>query len=125
VVACLLDYPVLHDILDPADWSGRALVNLTNGTPAQARETAGWAAGRGAAYLDGGIMAVPPMIGQPEAFVLYSGSKEQFDRYEPLLNCLGDSKYVGADAGWRRSTTWLCSARCMANSPAPRTHSPW
>ncbi|WP_409492211.1 NAD(P)-dependent oxidoreductase [Amycolatopsis sp. cmx-11-12] len=101
VVVCLLDYPVLHEILDPVGdaLAGRALVNLTNGTPDQARETATWATERGADYLDGGIMAVPPMIGQPEAFVLYSGSRPVFDQYEQALNRLGIAKYVGAAAG--------------------------
>ncbi|RSN55503.1 6-phosphogluconate dehydrogenase [Amycolatopsis sp. WAC 04182] len=101
VVVCLLDHPVLHEVLEPAGdaLAGRAVLNLTNGTPAQARETADWAAQRGAGYLDGGIMAVPPMIGQPEARVLYSGSRPVFDEYEQTLNRLGTTTYVGTDPG--------------------------
>ncbi|MEV4160384.1 NAD(P)-binding domain-containing protein [Nonomuraea dietziae] len=61
VVICVLDYAVVHEILDPLSGSiaGRTLVNLTNGTPKQAREAAEWATGYGADYLDGGIMACP------------------------------------------------------------------
>ncbi|WP_410585042.1 NAD(P)-dependent oxidoreductase [Amycolatopsis sp. lyj-108] len=101
VVVCLLDYPVLHEILDPVGdtLAGRALVNLTNGTPDQARETATWAARHGTDYLDGGIMAVPPMIGQPEALVLYSGSRPVLDQNEQALNRLGAARYVGTDPG--------------------------
>ncbi|MGY6650672.1 NAD(P)-binding domain-containing protein [Amycolatopsis sp. TRM77291] len=101
VIVCLLDNEVTHDVLAPAAGalSGRLLVNLGNGTPEQARETAVWAAGHGADYLDGGIMAVPPMIGRPEALVLYSGSKSAFDQHEGLLGRLGGSRYLGTDAG--------------------------
>src|SRR5688572_15625198 len=69
VVVCVLDYDVVREILAPAGGalSGRAIVNLTNGTPQQARETAKWIAAQGADYLDGGIMATPPMIGEPHA----------------------------------------------------------
>lgn len=101
VVACLLDHDSVHETLDPvaADLSGRTLVNLTNGTPAQAREMAEWAAGHGIAYVDGGIMAVPPGIGTEQAFLLYSGSRSAFDAFAPALELLGAPRFVGEDPG--------------------------
>ncbi len=101
VVVCVLDYAVMQEILHAAEdiLPGRLLVNLTNGTPQQARKTAAWAAACGAEYLDGGIMATPSMIGQPEAFILYSGSAVAFDAGQAILNTLGGSQYLGADAG--------------------------
>ncbi|GAA5082093.1 3-hydroxyisobutyrate dehydrogenase-like beta-hydroxyacid dehydrogenase [Thermocatellispora tengchongensis] len=100
-VVCLLDYGTVHEVLDPVAGAlaGRTLVNLTNGTPRQAREAAGWAAGHGADYLDGGIMAVPPMIGGPGAFVLYSGSRPAFTAHEGTLGGLGDAHFLGEDPG--------------------------
>jgi 3-hydroxyisobutyrate dehydrogenase-like beta-hydroxyacid dehydrogenase len=100
VIVCLLDHAAVRTVLDPVGDGvrGRALVNLTNGTPAQARETAAWAAGRGAAYLDGGIMAVPAMIGRA-GFVLYSGDRAAFDAHEPTLAALGEARYLGAEPG--------------------------
>lgn len=98
VVVCLLDYRSVREVLD-VDLSGRVLVNLTNGTPAQARELAAWAAGKGAAYLDGGIMAVPPMIGTPASFLLYSGEQAVFDTHREVLDLLGVSHFLGADPG--------------------------
>ncbi|QWF78651.1 NAD(P)-dependent oxidoreductase [Amycolatopsis sp. CA-230715] len=99
VLVCLLDYRSVHEVLDAGAVSGKVLVNVTNGTPAQARELAGWAAEHDADYLDGGIMAVPPMIGGPGAFLLYSGSRAAFDTYRGPLDALGESHYLGADPG--------------------------
>jgi 3-hydroxyisobutyrate dehydrogenase-like beta-hydroxyacid dehydrogenase len=101
VVACLFDAWSVHEVLGAgaASLPGRVLVNLTNGTPGEARELAAWVAERDVEFLDGGIMAVPPMIGSPAAFVLYSGSQGAFDANRELLDSLGESMYYGADPG--------------------------
>ncbi|MEU9865455.1 NAD(P)-binding domain-containing protein [Streptomyces sp. NPDC047971] len=100
-LVCLLDYAVSGAVLRPAEGSlhGRTLVNLTNGTPAQAREAEAWATGHGASYLDGGIMAVPSTVATSRASVLYSGPKRHFDAHEDTLKALGAAKYLGVDAG--------------------------
>ncbi|GII02316.1 NAD(P)-dependent oxidoreductase [Planobispora takensis] len=101
VIACLLDHESVREVLDPlsGELAGRTLINLTTTTPAQSRESAAWAARAGVAYLDGGIMAVPEMIGRSGASILYSGSAEVFERYEPLLDLWATSTYFGDDAG--------------------------
>ncbi|WP_412075762.1 NAD(P)-dependent oxidoreductase [Streptomyces xanthophaeus] len=101
VIACLLDHASVHEVLDPLsdDLAGRTLINVTTTSPAQSRELAAWAARAGVAYLDGGIMAVPPMIGRPGSSILYSGSAEVFHQYKPLLDLWGTSTYFGEDAG--------------------------
>jgi 3-hydroxyisobutyrate dehydrogenase-like beta-hydroxyacid dehydrogenase len=100
-VICVLDYAAADSIIESASaaLSGRALVNLTNGTPAQARAAAERVERLGGAYLDGGIMATPPMIGGEHALILYSGSKATFDAHVRSLEALGAAKYLGADAG--------------------------
>ena len=102
VVVCLLDDASVEEVLADADLAGRDLVNLTTGTPAQARARADWARERGARYLDGGIMAVPPMIGVPDAggYVFYSGSRELFERHRETLAVPAGTTYVGRDAGF-------------------------
>lgn len=101
VIVCVVDYHAVHEILDPAAdvLSGRAIINLTNGTPKQARETAAWATELGADYIDGGIMAIPPTIATPEAFLLYSGSERAFKSHQRQLGVLGTGTYVGTDPG--------------------------
>ncbi|MGF0171804.1 NAD(P)-dependent oxidoreductase [Streptomyces sp. Marseille-Q5077] len=102
VVVCLLDDASVGEALDGADLSGRDLVNLTTGTPAQGRSRAAWATARGARFLDAGIMAVPPMIGDAEsgAYVFYSGSPELFEEHGATLAVPAGTRYVGADAGF-------------------------
>jgi len=102
VVVCLLDDSSVEEVLSGTDLAGTDLVNLTTSTPAQARARAEWARERGARYLDGGIMAVPPMIGVPEAggYVFYSGSPELFERHQETLGVPAGTAYVGEDAGF-------------------------
>lgn len=101
IITCLLDDASVRETLAPVapELARRTLVNLTNGTPEQARRAADWAAQHGAEYVDGGIMAVPAMIGGPAAFILYSGSRTAFDRYQADLAALARPAFVGEDAG--------------------------
>ncbi|MFD0902927.1 NAD(P)-dependent oxidoreductase [Actinomadura sediminis] len=101
VVVCLYDHASVHETLDPvADGlRGRTVVNLTTTTPDEARELAKWADAHGIAYLDGAIMATPPMIGAPGARILYSGSREVFEEHRELFGLWADATYDGADAG--------------------------
>lgn len=108
VVVCLLDDESVAEALEGLDLAGKCLVNLTTTTPAQARARARWAQERGARYLDGGIMAVPPTVGVPEAggYVFCSGSREAFEALREALAVPLGTRYVGEDAGSPRCTTW-------------------
>ncbi|OBB31677.1 6-phosphogluconate dehydrogenase [Mycolicibacterium peregrinum] len=101
IVVCLFDQASVHEVLDPvADrLAGRRLVNLTTTSPEGARELARWAAGHGAHYLDGGIMATPEMIATPQSAILYSGSASVFEDYRVLFELWGSTEYFGDDAG--------------------------
>lgn len=101
IVVCLFDQASVHEVLDPvADrLAGRRLVNLTTTSPEGARELAQWAAGHGAGYLDGGIMATPEMIATPQSTILYSGSATLFEEYRELFELWGSTEYFGDDAG--------------------------
>ncbi|MEV6773591.1 NAD(P)-binding domain-containing protein [Nocardia sp. NPDC051030] len=101
VIAVLFDHASVHETLDPiaADLAGRQLINLTSTAPEQSRELARWASEHGIELLDGGIMAIPPMIGGPGSSILYSGSQPVFDAHRETLELLGTAEYFGADAG--------------------------
>ncbi|WEX86121.1 NAD(P)-binding domain-containing protein [Sinorhizobium garamanticum] len=100
-ILCVVDYPAARAILAEAEpvLANRDLVNLTNGTPGEAKDLAAFLQARGAAYLDGGIMAIPPMIGDDGALILYSGSAALFEGHKAALDALAASHYLGDDPG--------------------------
>ncbi|WP_067847806.1 NAD(P)-dependent oxidoreductase [Nocardia lijiangensis] len=100
-IVCVTDYRAMYELLGASDvdLDGTQLINLTSGDSAQAREAARWAEQRGARYLDGAIMAIPPAIGTAEAVILHSGPQPDFEALEPALGALGTVTYLGADHG--------------------------
>ncbi|MFD7455634.1 MULTISPECIES: NAD(P)-dependent oxidoreductase [unclassified Streptomyces] len=100
-IVCVTDYQAMRELLDASDveLAGTTLVNLISGESAQAREAARWAGERGARYLDGAIMAVPPAIGTAEAVILLSGPRSDFEAHKPALDALGTVTHLGADHG--------------------------
>ncbi|MFI6323945.1 NAD(P)-binding domain-containing protein [Nonomuraea sp. NPDC050556] len=101
VIFCVLDYAAVDALLAEAGEAvqGRTILNLTNGRPVEARRTAEQVGKNGAEYLDGGIMAVPPMIGNPGALILYSGPEKVLDGHRATLEHLAAVRYVGEDPG--------------------------
>lgn len=97
VVVCLLVDDTVRSTLDGLDLTGKTIVNLTHTSPQQARDTAQRLAP--AQYLDGGIMAVPAMIGTPAAFIIYSGAADTFDDHRSALSALARPVHVGSDPG--------------------------
>ncbi len=104
IVACLQDYAAMDDVLGvaaiKARLSGKTLVQLSTGTPAQARAAASWAADAGATYLDGAIMGFPKDIGTEGLLVLYGGTEEAFAFCDPFAKAIGGTAFrVGDDPG--------------------------
>lgn len=100
VILCVLDFESVLEVLAAADdLTDRTIVNLTTGSPAEAQKLATLVADRGARYLDGGIMAIPSLIGTEHAVVLYSGVEAAFTRHEPVLAAFGKATYLGVDPG--------------------------
>jgi 3-hydroxyisobutyrate dehydrogenase-like beta-hydroxyacid dehydrogenase len=101
VVVCVSDYDSVREILTPYSdiLPGRVLVNLSSGTPEQAREMSEWVSSRGAEYLDGAAMSGTRLVGRPEAVFLYSGSPSTFTAHQSLLKSLGGATYLGEDSG--------------------------
>jgi 3-hydroxyisobutyrate dehydrogenase-like beta-hydroxyacid dehydrogenase len=102
VIVCVSGYEAMRQIVEPVGerLSGHLLVNLTSGTPTEARAVAAWAAELGVDYLDGAIMATPPLIGGPETLILYGGSQGAFEEHAPTLMTLGgQSTFLAEDVG--------------------------
>ncbi|KAK4119588.1 hypothetical protein N657DRAFT_650078 [Parathielavia appendiculata] len=109
LLICLFDYPTIYSAFSPlADASssqpltGKTVINVTNGTPRQARAMESHLKSLGAsAYFDGGIMVTPQLVGTPAAFVVLSGETEQAYTAlaAALLKPIGMVQYVAEDPG--------------------------
>jgi 3-hydroxyisobutyrate dehydrogenase len=101
IIVCLLDNAAVQATLNGAldHLYGKTIVNLTNGTPDQARKLSDLLVSHGAGYVHGGIMATPSMIGSPHALVLYSGSPDAFKAAEADLSVLAKCIFLNEDAG--------------------------
>ena len=102
-VMCVYDYRAADAILAmegvAAALDGRLLVQLTTGSPQDAREAEAWAHRQGASYLEGAIQAAPDQMGQPDTPILVSGAEAAFRAAEPLLQVLGGGiVYLGGKA---------------------------
>lgn len=115
ILVCVDNYAVTHSLLGTDDvapnLSGRTLVQLSTGTPHEARESAEWFSERGVAYVDGAILVLPDDIGKEYAQILFAGPEAAYAKVEPLLQCLGgDLRYVGENvrAAATLNLAWLC-----------------
>jgi 3-hydroxyisobutyrate dehydrogenase-like beta-hydroxyacid dehydrogenase len=104
LVVCLSDYAATSSVLSEGDFSDnlrdRLIVQLTSGTPHQARALESWVTSHGASYLDGSIGAWPRQIGGPDAGILIVGREASFISAEPLLKLLaGSLDYLGENIG--------------------------
>lgn len=104
LVICVSDYRATRRILEAdgavAALHGRTLVQLSTGTPKEARELNAWALQQGARCLNGDIMAWPRQMGTDEATIAVSGDNEVFLQTEAVLQALaGHVVYLGAEPG--------------------------
>ncbi|WAS96769.1 NAD(P)-binding domain-containing protein [Nannocystis punicea] len=99
VIVCVTDYAATRALLEAALLAGKTVVQLSTGTPQEARELAAWATARGARYLDGAILAVPSQVGGPHANLMTSGSREAFAAAEGVLAEMGAVRFVGEPPG--------------------------
>ena len=91
-----------RELLEPAAdlLAGRAVVNLSDGTSAEARAVAEWVVDQGADYLHGQIMTVAPAVGHPDAVVFFGGSAAVHEEHRSVLGLLGGrGSLISADAG--------------------------
>ncbi len=104
VLICIDSYQSALALFDTADvirlLPGRVIVQLSTGSPNEARRAEAWFSSHGALYLDGAILGGPENIATARAMILYSGSRELFDRCSALLSVLGPgTRFVGANIG--------------------------
>ena len=102
VVVCVSDYEAADSFLRKPDaldmLKGRVLIQLSSGSPRNARSSHAWCHEAGAIYLDGAIMVYPEKIGTPESLLVIAGDEDGFSTAEPILrNLFPQIDYLGTD----------------------------
>jgi len=104
VIFCIHGYKATKLLLDDPDivplLAGRTILQMSTGTPAEAREAEAWVNEQGGHYLDCAIMVYPPSVGKPAGQLLFSGAEEVYDECTPFIKTLGgDIRYLGSAVG--------------------------
>jgi len=115
VLICVADYAASRSILATPGVAdalrGKVLVQLSTGTPQDARDD--WAALSGVAYLDGALLATPGQIGRPDTPLFISGEERALASCRPVLQAIaGNILYMGEPIG--NAAAWdLATLSCM------------
>lgn len=96
-VVCLDRYEHVRAVLGRADLAGCTVVNVTWGTPDEARTMSRWVGERGGRYLDGNIYVYPEGLGSSSVGLSYAGDRSVFDQHADVLSVLARPTYDGAD----------------------------
>ncbi len=115
ILICIDNYTVTMAMLKSDEvtplLAGRTVVQLSTGTPREARESAEWMKAHDVSYLDGAILAGPSEIGTDTSQILLSGEEAAHKSSGGLLQCLGgDVRYLGTNvrAASALDLAWLC-----------------
>lgn len=80
IMICIDGYDNTKALFDAAELTallhGKTIIQMSTGTPAQAREAESWVHQSGAKYLDCAIMVYPETVGSSSAQLLISGAKD-------------------------------------------------
>lgn len=102
-VICIDDYTACNALLESpgmrAALNESVIVQVSTGTPGEARSTAEKVAAAGAGYLDGAILAYPREVGH-DALIAISGDEAVYEAHKSALSALStDIRYLGAAVG--------------------------
>ncbi len=102
VIVCIPNYQLTTELFEQPDIApllqGRAIIQLSTGSPKEADDSAQWFGDRGASYLDGAILCWPGHIGTPDGRILVAGPEPVFeDCRTDLQHLAGDLRYLGSN----------------------------
>ena len=102
LVVCVSDYKATRKIfanVNATTLRGRTIVQLSTGTPKEARDFDVWLQQLGGNSLNGDILAWPRQIGTNEATISIAGEGTLFKKHASTLQALATIEYVGEEAG--------------------------
>jgi 3-hydroxyisobutyrate dehydrogenase-like beta-hydroxyacid dehydrogenase len=104
ILVCVQDYVVTRDLFGASAIAprlhGKTMIQLSTGTPREARKAEAWFGKLGASYIDGAIMRYPTGIGTPTTKILFAGPNTAYKACLPTISPLGGGlTYVGPNIG--------------------------
>jgi 3-hydroxyisobutyrate dehydrogenase-like beta-hydroxyacid dehydrogenase len=123
ILVCIHGYAATRALLDDPQITpllkSRTLIQMSTGTPAEARAAEAWIQDRGGRYLDCSIMVYPQSIGNPDGQVLVSGDSAAWDECAAAIKLLGgDVRYLGQAVGAAAALDLAVVTRLVANTVA-------
>lgn len=107
ILVCVTSYAAADHILGDAvpELPGKVVVQLSTGSPQEARASETWTHAHGADYLDCAITGSPNSMGTPHAHILVAGKEAVFRKAEPTLRLLASNldykgQAIGLAAAW-------------------------
>lgn len=101
VVVSVANYGAADEVLNQEGvagaLAGSTIIQITSGSPADARRGLAWATEHGVDYLDAAILAYPSFVATEYATVFYSGSKALFDRHVGTLKAIAENAVFVAE----------------------------
>ncbi|QLC24926.1 NAD(P)-dependent oxidoreductase [Parasphingopyxis algicola] len=101
IIVCLPDYGstvAACDAVEKSAWAGKTFVQLSSGSPEDARATDRWAKERQLSFIDGAIATFPDRIGAPTTAIFFSGDRTAYDACDTVLKALGGRNVFVSDA---------------------------
>jgi len=121
ILICIHGYAATRSMLDDPEiiplLSGRTIIQMSTGTPAEARAAEAWINEQRGHYLDCSIMVYPESIGKTEGQLLISGSQEIYHDCAPYIKNLGDDiRYLGSSIGAAAALDLAAVTRLVVNT---------
>ena len=115
ILICIDNYSATRKMLEEAgvlaDLEAKILVQVSTGTPGEAREMDEWISGFGVHYMDGAVLAGPETLSGPEGRIILCGPEEAWNEARSVLSTMGTHvRYLGANirSASALDLAWLC-----------------
>jgi 3-hydroxyisobutyrate dehydrogenase-like beta-hydroxyacid dehydrogenase len=123
ILICIHGYAATRELLDDPEivplLAGRSFIQLSTGTPGEARAAEAWIDSRGGRYLDCAIMVYPPTVGTAEGQLLVSGPRQVYEDCASYIAYLGeDIRYLGETIGAAAALDLAVVTRLVTNTVA-------
>lgn len=123
ILICIHGYAATRELLDDPEilplLAGRSFIQLSTGTPGEARAAEAWINDCGGCYLDCAIMVYPPTVGTADGQLLVCGPRQVYEDCASYIGYLGDDiRYLGETIGAAAALDLAVVTRLVTNTVA-------